>query len=692
MANVDHPNISSPVSDSLSSSITPGFVESLLVSDTPSMEDENVDVPADPEVECLGSVSIVPRSRSGDGVGISGQAIPSEGVTLAIPPLKKTKRKQPTLESSYLDLKSSFLSVLTQSELDSLVSSRGFLSGGEVRLPKLHERADSPKSSGYVYIPIGLIVLGDKAGVRWEVSDVVHFYSLMESLIEFVSDDPNAPFINRSWEAPGIFVAPFLPPTTWTVIRDIFTEKVCKVTSLDPKFRSIKFLLSNDALIESSVGPIELGISLGIHTPYHSYFIWPDFIKCALKHLKQTPEPVLIDFSEDHSHLAETYPRHLPKMRLCEMTIEEIEAQTAARRKRLMAKSPKHKGKGKKSKTTGLEVANQSDLRMSSQHDSPTNDAIGTLLNVPPEITSDVGDARGASGGLVPMEIPNPEKVSHLENLSAIDLGQSLGSLSSSPAQTSSLPLGGQAEWDEISAFRIQKDVPFEESAENYFKSPLEAVKKHDDDFYISKGRDSILMDTAISGIKTALRCAHAMKFALQTDREKESLVKGYSRYKKNYEIVNVAMKDALSKGLSDKVVSLEANLSGMNLEKDVLTQERNTLLYATETAKSEISSLNDKLSEAEKATDQAKKALVDEKSSLSKDIKVLTKQVKKAFLSGSYQSAFKLYFEFKEGKSTSWDLDGFSMRYAEFKRDQDLVDTSSDSDEASEDDDADGA
>uniref|UniRef100_A0A803PYR0 Uncharacterized protein n=1 Tax=Cannabis sativa TaxID=3483 RepID=A0A803PYR0_CANSA len=442
------------------------------------MEVENVDVPANPEVECLGSVSIIPRSRSGNEASSSGQVIPSEGVTLAVPPLKKSKRKQLTLGSSYLDVKSSWW------------KDRFFFAKGP---------------------------------------------------IEFVSDDLTAPFISQSWGAPAS------TENAETLIGDIFSEKVRKVASLDPKFRSIKFLLSSEALIESST--------------------WPRELKIPLVH-------------------PSTFP---------------------------------------------------------SSRGSPP------LATHPPRV---------------------------------------------------------QTEWDEIPAFRIQKDVPFEESVENYFKSLLDAVRKPDDDFYISQGRDSILKDTAISGIKTALRCAHAMKFSPQTDKEKESLSKGYSCYKKNYEAAVTAKAAALTKvsalevdnkllkskadglesekrgwdltrsileskkqALSDKVASLEASLFGMGLEMDTLSQECDTLLSDAEVAKDKLSSLNDKLSEAERAVEQAQKTLTQEKGSLTKEIKVLTSQVKKAFLSGSYQSAFKLYSEFREGKSATWDLDEFSRNMLSLKR-----------------------
>uniref|UniRef100_A0A803PYS6 Uncharacterized protein n=1 Tax=Cannabis sativa TaxID=3483 RepID=A0A803PYS6_CANSA len=701
MANVDYPGVSSLVSDSLSSSIALGFVESLLVSDTPPMKVENVDVPADLEVECLGSVSIVSRSHFGGEAGISGQVIPFEGVTLAVPPLKKSKRKKQALGSSYLDVKSSCLSVLTQQELDFLVSSCGFSSGVEVRLPKPHERADSAqvewvclhtywfKSKIRLRLPIpklikefllhysiapaqllpnmwaillGLIVLGDKAGVLWEVPDVINFYSLMEN-------------------EPGRY---HLHPK----------KNRALITDLETSHKGWKESYNRQRGDRYQGYFFPRRIALGIPTPYPSYFIWLDFLKCALKDLNQTPKPILIDFSEDHSCLAETYPRHLPKMRLSKMTVEEIEAQTTARRKRLMSKSPKRKSKANKSRAMRLEEANQSDFGMSSQHDSATDDAIGTLLNVLPKISSGAGEAQGNFEGLAPTELPNLGGLSQPENLSA-----------------------------------ATKDVSFEESAENYFKSLLDAVRKPDDNFYISQGRDSILKDTAISRMKMALRCVHAMKFAPQTDKEKESLAKSYSRYKKNYEAAAAAKAAALTRvstlevdiellkskanglesekrgwdlthsaleskkqALSDKVASLETSLSGVNLEKAALSQERDTFRSEVEAAKEKLSSLSGKLSEAEKAAAQAQKALADEKGSLTKEIKVLTSQVKKAFLTESYQSAFKLYSEFREGKSTTWDLDEFFKNYVEFKKDEDLVESSTESDEASDDEDADGA
>uniref|UniRef100_A0A803Q7W7 Uncharacterized protein n=1 Tax=Cannabis sativa TaxID=3483 RepID=A0A803Q7W7_CANSA len=108
--------------------------------------------------------------------------------------------------------------------------------------------------------------------------------------------------------------------------------------------------------------------------------------------------------------------------------------------------------------------------------------------------------------------------------------------------------------------------------------------------------------------------------------------------------------------------------------------------------AKDKLSSLSENLSEAEKASAEAQKVLVGQKESLAKEIKVLTGQVKKAFLSGSYQSSFKLYSEFKEGKSATWNLDEFFARCFEFKKDEDLVDSSSESDEGSEGEDDDRA
>uniref|UniRef100_A0A803QN66 Uncharacterized protein n=1 Tax=Cannabis sativa TaxID=3483 RepID=A0A803QN66_CANSA len=533
-----------------------------------------------------------------------------------------------------------------------------------------------------------------------------------------------------------------------TVIGDIFTEKVRKVTALDPKFRSIKFLLSREALIESSAWPRELRIPLGIPTPYPPYFIWPDFLKCALRHLNQTPEPLLIEFSEDHSAFAETLPRHLPKMRLSELTIEEIEAQNAARRKRMMSKSPKRKSRAKKSKGVRVEENAPSDLGMSSQHDSATEDAIGALLSALPEVSSGVGEGEGNSEGLAPAGASNLGPLGR-EGFSQPEILPTAtpGLPSSSPARTSASLLGvpsssqlalslaltlptsfssGRgspplpshpprvlAEWDEIPAFRIKKDAPFEESAENYFKTLLDAVRKPDDDFYISRGR------FYFKGY-----CHLGNK-----DRERESLAKGYSRYKKNYETAVAAKTAALTKisalevdvkilkskannlesekrswdltrstlesekgTLSGKVASLETSLLAVNLEKATLLQECDASRSQAEAVKDKLSSLSGKLFEVEKALAEAQKALVAEKESLAKEVKILMGQVKKAFLSESYQSSFKLYSEFKEGKSDAWNLDEFFAKYSEFKKDEDLVDSSSESDEGSRGEDDDGA
>ncbi|KAF4366133.1 hypothetical protein F8388_014851 [Cannabis sativa] len=94
--NVDNRSISSQIFDSLFSSTAPIFVESILVSSSPSMEGVEHTEPIDPEVECLGSISSIPCSRFGEGVGVSGETASFESVTLVIPPQRKSKHKQPT--------------------------------------------------------------------------------------------------------------------------------------------------------------------------------------------------------------------------------------------------------------------------------------------------------------------------------------------------------------------------------------------------------------------------------------------------------------------------------------------------------------------------------------------------------------------------------------------------------------------